>query len=360
MDTGISIYPGLRGSIREKTGLIEEAAALGIHRLFTSFHIPETDAAAFHRELEAVLASARENSMDVVADISPTSAALLGMDRVEPVKLAKLGITTVRFDDGFDVEKIALYSQVIQVQLNASTLTEDSLKELQKKGARLEAVDGLHNFYPRPHTGLDRDYFIAQTNLLQSYGLSVGAFIASSEGRRAPLSEGLPTLEEHRRQPVSLAARHLAALGLQSVFIGDDWPSLTELRELSRAGREETGVVVLKARFLIRDPYVQDLLSHTFTSRPDPSRDVVRAGNSRSLLDGRIVEPDSAGFRSLRRGDITIDNVDFLRYMGEVQIVKRELEPEERTNIAAKILPEEEFLIDTITPGRKFRFEFIR
>ena len=73
-----------------------------------------------------------------------------------------------------------------------------------------------------------------------------------------------------------------------------------------------------------------------------------------------IVEPDSAGFRSLRRGDITIDNVDFLRYMGEVQIVKRELEPEERTNIAAKILPEEEFLIDTITPGRKFRFEFIR
>lgn len=233
MDTGISIYPGLRGSIREKTGLIEEAAALGIHRLFTSFHIPETDVAAFHRELEAVLASARENSMDVVADISPASAALLGMDRVEPVKLAKLGITTVRFDDGFDAEKIALYSQVIQVQLNASTLTEDSLKELQKKGARLEAVDGLHNFYPRPHTGLDRDYFIAQTNLLQSYGLSVGAFIASSEGRRAPLSEGLPTLEEHRRQPVSLAARHLAALGLQSVFIGDDRPSLTELRELS-------------------------------------------------------------------------------------------------------------------------------
>lgn len=201
---------------------------------------------------------------------------------------------------------------------------------------------------------------IEQTKMLQGSGLSVGAFIASQEGRRGPLSEGLPTLEEHRRLPVSLAARHLSALGMQSIFIGDDRPSMTELRQLARVSREETGVVVLKARFLIREPYVQDLLSHTFTARPDPSRDVVRAGNSRSLLDGRIVEPDSAGFRSLRRGDITIDNVDFLRYMGEVQIVKRELEPEERTNIAAKILPEEEFLIDTITPGRKFRFEFIR
>lgn len=360
MDTGISIYPGLRGSIREKTGLIEEAAALGIHRLFTSFHIPETDAAAFHRELDAVLASARENSMDVVADISPASASLLGMDRFEPVKLAKLGITTIRIDDGFDAEKIALYSQVIKVQLNASTLTEENLKALRKSGARMDAIDGLHNFYPRPHTGLDRTYVIEQTKMLQSYGLSVGAFVASQEGRRGPLSEGLPTLEEHRELSVSLAARHLSALGLQSVFIGDDRPSLPELRQLARVSREETGVVVLKARFLIRAPYVQDLLSHTFTARPDPSRDVVRAGNSRSLLDGRIVEPDNAGFRSLRRGDITIDNVDFLRYMDEVQIVKRELEPEERTNIAAKILPEEEFLIDTITPGRKFRFEFIR
>ena len=360
MDTGISIYPGLGGSITEKTDRIDAASALGIRRLFTSFHIPETDASAFHKELDAVLSTARSHGFDVVADISPASAALLGMDRFEPVKLANLGITTIRIDDGFDAEKIALYSQVIQVQLNASTLTEDNLKDLQKRGARMEALDGLHNFYPRPHTGLDRTYVIEQTKRLQDYGLSVGAFGASSKGRRGPLSEGLPTLEEHRRLSVSLAARHLAALGLQSVFIGDDRPSMEELHQLARVGQEETGVVVLKARLLIREPYVQDLLSHTFTSRPDPSRDVVRAGSSRSLLDGRIIEPDSAGFRSLRRGDITIDNADFLRYMGEVQIVKRELEPEARTNIAAKILPEEEFLIDTITPGRKFRFELIR
>ena len=64
--------------------------------------------------------------------------------------------------------------------------------------------------------------------------------------------------------------------------------------------------------------------------------------------------------RSLHRGDITLANADFLRYMGEVQIVKCELPPEERTNIVAKVVPNEEFLLDYITPGRKFRFEFIR
>ena len=229
MDTGHSIYPGLRGSIREKTGLIEEAAALGIHRLFTSFHIPETDAAAFHEELDAVLASARENSMDVVADISPASASILGMDRFEPVKLAKLGITTIRIDDGFDAEKIALYSQVIKVQLNASTLTEENLKALRKRGARMDAIDGLHNFYPRPHTGLDRTYMIEQTKMLQSSGLSVGAFIASQEAAAALYPKDCRRWKNTAGFPSAWPPAICQPLGMQSIFIGDDRPSMTEL-----------------------------------------------------------------------------------------------------------------------------------
>ena len=224
----------------------------------------------------------------------------------------------------------------------------------------MDYIDGLHNFYPRPHTGLDLDYFKAQTDLLHAYGLSVGAFVPSQSGQRAPLYEGLPTLEDHRHQDVSLAARHLAALGVQSVFIGDDKPSDKELRDLARTGREETDVVVIKAKLLSREPHIQDLLSYTFTARPDPSRDVIRTSGSRAHLDGRIIEPESDIFRSLHRGDITLDNADFLRYMGEIQIVKCELPPEERTNIVAKVVPNEEFLLDYITPGRKFRFEFIR
>ena len=111
----------------------------------------------------------------------------------------------------------------------------------------------------------------------------------------------------------------MAALGVQSVFIGDDKPADKELRDLARAGREETDVVVIKAKLLSREPHIQDLLSYTFTARPDPSRDVIRANGSRAHLDGRIIEPDSDIFRSLHRGDITLDNADFLRYMGEVQ-----------------------------------------
>ena len=48
-----------------------------------------------------------------------------------------------------------------------------------------------------------------------------------------PLFEGLPTLEDHRRLDVSLTARHLAALGVQSAFIGDAQPSDAELEALA-------------------------------------------------------------------------------------------------------------------------------
>ena len=360
METGISIYPGLGGTIEEKTARIERAAALGMTRLFTSFQIPETDRTAFHKELQAVLETARRQCLDVIADVSPASVEVLGLDRFSPAAIADLGITTVRFDDGFDAAKLAMYSRLVRVQVNASTLSEEDLANLEKNGAQMDRIDGLHNFYPRLHTGLDLDYFKAQTALLHAHGLSVGAFVPSQKGRRAPLFEGLPTLEDHRHLDISLAGRHLAALGVQSVFIGDDGPSDKELRDLAALSREETGVVVIKAKLLSREPHIQDLLSYTFTVRRDTSRDVIRTSGSRAHLDGRIIEPDSDIFRSLHRGDITLDNADFLRYMGEVQIVKCELPPEERTNIVAKVVPNEEFLLDYLTPGRKFRFEFIR
>lgn len=360
METGISVYPGLGQSNKDILALMEKAADLGIRRLFTSLHIPETDTASFRQQLDLILASARNAHFDVIADVSPSTCQLLGLAQADVEKLSALGITTLRFDEGLDAAHLALYSQVVRVQINASTVQEKELQELQKNKADFSHIDGLHNFYPRPHTGLDEAYFTAQTKLLHAYGLSVGAFLPSQTGKRAPLYEGLPTLEAHRHADVSLAARHLSALGVQSIFLGDDRPSLKELTALARAGREETGVVVLKARLLSKEAYIQDLLSYTFTTRPDPSRDVIRTSGSRSHLRGRIIEPDSNLFRSLQRGDITLDNADFLRYMGEVQIVKRDLPPEERTNIVAKIVPNEEFLLAYLTPGRKFRFEFIR
>lgn len=53
---GISLYPGLGRPLEDCLRRLEEAAALGITRLFLSFHIPETDPEAFEREVAPLLA----------------------------------------------------------------------------------------------------------------------------------------------------------------------------------------------------------------------------------------------------------------------------------------------------------------
>ncbi len=359
MHTGISLYPGLEGTAAEHLSLLEHASALGIRRLFTSLHIPETNKNALRQELHQLLAVARSHDMDVIADISPKTTALLKIDTLQPQALLNLGITTARLDYGFSVEKTALFSRIMPIQLNASTLQPSYIQALQNAGADFSHIDCLHNFYPRPHTGLSPAYAAQQTHWLQEKGLSVGAFIASQTGRRGPLYEGLPTLEMHRHMDVSLASRHLAAMGMQSILIGDSHPSAVELESLARTGREEKNVVVLKARLLSRDPYIRDLLSYTFTARLDAAQDVIRAQESRSHIGSHIIAADGPQ-RPLQYGDITIDNQGFQRYMGEIQIIKNPLPAEPRTNIAARILTEEQFLLPYITPGRKFRLEWVR
>lgn len=360
MKTGISLYPGLHGAAEEHMKLLEKAADAGISRVFTSLHIPEADTAALRRELRALLQTARRRGLDVVADVSPQTAAILGADSLQPQQLVELGITTARLDYGFDVRKTALFSRVMSVQLNASTVQPEYIDALRDAGAEFSRIDCLHNFYPRPHTGLSEAFFTAQTARLQREGLSVGAFIPSQHGRRGPLFEGLPTLEDHRRLDVSLTARHLAALGVQSAFIGDAQPSDAELEALAAAGREEKGVVVLKARLCSREPWIRDFLSYTFTSRLDPSRDMIRTQESRSHASGSIVRDEACPRRGLRRGDVTIDTDMYLRYRGEMAIMMADAEDDDKTMIAAQILPEERFLLKYITPGRRFRLEFVR
>ncbi len=359
MKTGISLYLGLDGTEGERKSLLKRAAELGITRIFTSLHIPETNVSLLRRELRCLLQQARRYGMDVAADVSPASAAIFGTDDLRPQSLLGAGITTARLDAGIDAARAALFSRMMNVQLNASTIRSAYVDELRRAGADFSRIDCLHNFYPRPHTGLSEDYFIRQTAWLQREGLSVGAFIPSQANRRGPLYEGLPTLEAHRRASVDLAARHLAALNIQSVFIGDPFPTDCELYALARAGREKRSTVVLNVRLCSNSPWVYDFLSQPFTARPDPARDVIRAAEGRSRLSGRIVSADGPN-RSLRRGDITIDNDGFLRYMGETAIILTDLPEETRTNIVAEILPEEHFLLSYITPGRPFRFEIVR
>ena len=58
-------------------------------------------------------------------------------------------------------------------------------------------------------------------------------------------------------------------------------------------------------------------------------------------------------------GDIVIDNVDYGRYMGELQIIKVNQKADIRTNVVASILQEDIHLLKYIKGGKKFYFSIV-
>ena len=79
MNNGISLYPGLDNTLAENLQLVEAAAKCGIRRVFTSLHIPETNAEALKRELAEILAAARKYDMEIISDVSPRTMEMLDM-----------------------------------------------------------------------------------------------------------------------------------------------------------------------------------------------------------------------------------------------------------------------------------------
>ena len=201
MENGISLYPGLDNTPDENLALLERAAQAGIRRVFTSLHIPETDVAALKQEIGSLLRAARRHHMEVISDVSPATCQLLDLPEFTPTSFRMLGITTLRLDYGFSAEEMARLTHrfpEMRFQLNASTITNRILKDLQDAGTDFSHIDALHNFYPRRGTGLSEPVLVHANILLHRYGIRVGAFVASQGRRRSPLGDGLPTLEEHR------------------------------------------------------------------------------------------------------------------------------------------------------------------
>lgn len=348
MQKGISVYAGLGYTVQENLELIEFASSLGMKYLFTSAQIPEaSDTENVEDEFLAILTAAMKKNFEIILDVSPDT--FFNGEEL-PV--------TPRLDDGFDTPRIAELSKTRKIQLNASTIDEDFLNELKKLNANFANMTALHNFYPRPYTGLDSYFFIHQNKILHDFGIAAGAFIPTLDGkRRPPIGEGLPTLEDCRNFSADLSARYLAALGTDFIIIGDGLPTFDECKEISKVTSDE---VVLTAQMVTDDEISKELLSKTFTRRPDVAKSVIRAVEGRQFLKslGTQIKPDDSS-RNRSFGDVTIDNSNFGRYEGEVQIIDDELPADSRVNVAARIVEEEFFLTKYIKPRQKFSFKLI-
>lgn len=353
---GISAYAGMGYSLDLNRIYLHLAKECGFTSLFTSLHIPEANPQTLLKEFQDLVSEAASLGFQITADISPRAFTLLeaGLDNLEPLR--RLRLQALRLDFGFTPEEIARLTRESDctIEINASTISEDILKAIMAAGADPARLQACHNYYPRPETGLSYELFAERSRTFRNYGIPVSAFIPSRQNPRGPIFAGLPTLEKHRHLEPLQAAKQLAASGLvDGILFGDPLASPEELAEV---GRLEPFCIELQVEVKpdLTENERKILFAPRHTNRLDPGEHVIRSQEARPSCQEEI---PARSPEARARGSITLDNAKYLRYMGELQVVTKDLPADPRVNVMAKVIPEEIFLLDFIKPGQAFRFQ---
>ena len=345
---GFSIF--MNKDLDEKTySYIDKMANQGFKGIFTSMHIPEDEVSLYKKRLMDLGKRAKENHLKLMVDISANALEKAGFSINRLKELKDLGVTGLRMDYHISNETIAKVSQELTVSLNASTITPKDIDELKEHKANFSKLEAWHNYYPRPETGLSREGFLKKNEFLKNHSFQVMAFIPGDDSLRHPLYQGLPTLEEHRFKHPLACLLDMESMNVEHIYVGDGGLKDYTLKQI-KGYFQENILSVRASQTTTSFSYV--LGQHE--NRQDDARDVIRSAQARFKEIPEII-PENTSERS--RGSITIDNCDYGRYMGEIQIVKNDLAADEKVNVVGKIIAEDRPLITFIGSGQKFKIE---
>ncbi|PKM64553.1 MAG: DUF871 domain-containing protein [Firmicutes bacterium HGW-Firmicutes-20] len=324
---GFSMYVS---SGKEKNlEIVQKASKAGLKYAFTSLHIPEESDIDLRNEMDEVFELCKTSGISIIADISPRTVEKLGLSSIEDLQHSAL--SHLRMDYGFENEEIIRLSRMFNVVFNSSTLLPEQLNEFKSLNADFTRLKACHNFYPKPRTGLSLEKVRSINERLSFLGITNMAFVAGDKERRAPLKQGLPTVEAHRDEDVLLSILQLITMtSTDIVLIGDvdvtdqTWDKLKDLSE---------GFVRLKCSLDIEYAHLNQSCHH---DRPDSSDYVIRSVESRMYATpGVIIEPKDS--QPIQKGDILIGNRGYLRYSGELEVARVDLGMESRVNVIGKV-----------------------
>lgn len=314
---------------------------------FTSMHIIEEFSEDYGKRVGKLLESVRKAGKKIITDISSRGLEALGYDSLEQFAV-ETGVYMIRSDFGIKEEEMLRTSKYCALAVNASTLDYQFASRLRKAGAEVWAI---HNFYPRPETGLDEEFFMERNIRLKELGIKTAAFITGDVKKRGPLKEGLPTLEFHRNLPPYVQYLQMTEkYEMDMVLVGDPGLSDEEMKLIERKRKEN----VISVPVDLERKY-QDLYGKVWNVREDSPKWVARLKESRGYAAiGKKIEVENCKERLA--GSITIDNEKYLRYSGEIQIVRENLKADERVNVIGRVQPKYQSVLGSICRGKKIVF----
>lgn len=348
---GVSVFLGEDLSEETKDYLVT-MKNIGFKGIFSSLHIPEDDSTQYLKRLITLGEWSKKLGMELMVDISGSALTKIGLSFVDPAEITATGITGLRIDYGISNRVIADLSKVMKISLNASTITDKDVAELRAAEADFQQLEAWHNYYPRPETGLAKVDFIAKNSWLKQLGFRVMAFVPGNAELRGPLFESLPTLEKQRHMhPLAATLELLRDCLVEDVYIGD--PKIDDKTQRQFEAYFNKDHLLLFAAPEKDSAYTQAVLGH-HQNRWDPARDVLRSADARFKKISTVLPEDP---KPRPKGSITLDNQLYGRYMGEIQVVVRQLSADEKVNVVAQIIPEDTSLLDWCTAGQQFEIQ---
>ncbi len=340
---GLSVYVS---SFDTQRDMLEKFRGSGYY-VFTSFHIQEELNEEYTTKAKEMCHWLKEAGYKIIGDVSPKTLQFFGFtDIKEFAKTMKLDV--LRMDYGFSQKEVLEISKEYAISFNASTDGLETAKKIIDVGKKVFA---MHNFYPRPETGLDDKLFSKLNDGLKEIGADPLVFIPGDEVLRGPIHEGLPTLEKHRKIPPYVAYLDLRInYNIEGIFVGDIKLSETQGKLIMDFIND--GIISVPVDFAHEYQY---LYNQVFTIRVDSPETIMRLQESREYsCDGDKKEP----FNQIERvsGSITMDNKLYGRYSGEIQIVRNSLPQDDRVNVIGNILPEYLEVVHCIKNSKKIRF----
>lgn len=355
---GISLYPE-KSKESEDLNYIDKAHEHGFTRIFTNLlQLTDDNKSTLLPIIEKTIRYAKSLDFEIFIDVAPRTFKVLGIEPNDLSFFNDLGVDGIRLDEGVGAKLTSdmTYNPYdIMIELNMSVMNHyiDNVMDFEPNRAHLV---GCHNFYPHRYAGISEAFFLEGSKKFKKYGLRTAAFVSSEEADFGPwpVTEGLPTLEEHRGIPVSTQAQYLWATDLiDDVIISNCYPSEEELKRLSYLKNEAItfdvklfdDITELERKIVIEEPHFY---------RGDVSDYMIRSTQSRVKYKAESFPVHHT--TAIKRGDILIDNEEYGQYKGELQIALKPMINTGKVNVIGRIAPHDLQLLNYLKPWAFFKF----
>lgn len=381
---GVSLYPE-QETLEEIDAYLKKASAYGFKKVFTSmFSVPGTkeEIIAYFKDFTKIV---HKYGMIVSGDCNSELFHRLEATETDLSVFKDIGVDILRMDFSFNDERDAtLINNKEGIKIEMSTSFIDVIETAIKNGAKPENISTCHNFYPERYTAPSLEAINDINNYWKAKNIPVAIFISSLvKGSHGPwpVSDGLPTIEEHRDMPIEIQLKHCLALdNVDEIIIGNAYASDEEFKAIDQVMKQvyvdipkneslgfladfvphgltkripfkihlDKGITALEKEILFNYPSHSDL--------GDCMNYMLRSRWTRMIYKGKEISCRPCDKAYYTRGDVVIVNDNLVHYRGEIQIVLKEMKVDGQRNLLGHIDENEIFILEHLKAKDVFTF----